>query len=259
MPFETIGGRRLYYEIHGEGEPMVLLHHGFGCTQIWKEIYPELVKAGFRVLMYDRRGYGRSERGDDFSAFFVSDDFRGVNATEMARLTEILGFDRFHVTGQCEGGVVAIDFASRYPKRVKTVTISSTLCYSKDTIPRLNRVDFPKPFDELEPALRKKLKEWHGADHAESFFNQFRDRGGSYGTGMFDIRPLLPSVECPALVLYPDRSRLFEVEQGVAFYRHLPKGELAVLPRCGHNTYEQQPMEYVHVILGFLNRHISMK
>ena len=147
---------------------------------------------------------------------------------------------------------------SRYPKRVKTVAISSTLCYSKDTIPRLNRVDFPKPFDELEPALRKKLMEWHVADHAESFFNQFRDRGGSYGTGMFDIRPLLPSVDCPTLVLYPDRSRLFEVEQGVAFYRHLPKGELAVLPRCGHNTYEQQPMEYVHVLLGFLKRHMSM-
>ena len=258
MPFETIGGRRLYYEIHGEGEPVVLLHHGFGCTQIWKEIYPQLVKAGFRVLMYDRRGYGRSERGDDFSAFFVSDAFRAVNVTEMAQLTEMLGFDRFHVAGQCEGGVVAIDFASRYPKRVKTVAISSTLCYSKDTIPRLNKVDFPKPFDELEAALQKKLMEWHGADHAESFFNQFRDRGGSYGTGMFDIRPLLPSVDCPTLVLYPDRSRLFEVEQGVAFYRHLPKGELAVLPRCGHNTYEQQPMEYVHVLLGFLKRHMSM-
>ncbi|MGM0427372.1 MAG: alpha/beta fold hydrolase [Thermodesulfobacteriota bacterium] len=65
----------------------------------------------------------------------------------------------------------------------------------------------------------------------------------------------MPSVTCPTLVLYPDRSGLFEVEQGMAFYRHLPYGELAVLPMCGHNTYEQQPGEYVHVILGFLRRH----
>jgi pimeloyl-ACP methyl ester carboxylesterase len=66
---------------------------------------------------------------------------------------------------------------------------------------------------------------------------------------------LLPSVQCPALVLYPDRSFLFDVEQGVAFYRGLPRGELAVLPKCGHNTYEQRPLAYAREILEFLDRH----
>ncbi|MBN1102383.1 MAG: alpha/beta hydrolase, partial [Deltaproteobacteria bacterium] len=67
-------------------------------------------------------------------------------------------------------------------------------------------------------------------------------------------RPLLPFVQCPTLVLYPDRSFLFSVEQAVAFYRHLPQGELMVLPRCGHNTYEQEPEEYVRAVLKFLKR-----
>jgi pimeloyl-ACP methyl ester carboxylesterase len=62
-------------------------------------------------------------------------------------------------------------------------------------------------------------------------------------------------VSCPALVLYPDRSFLFDVEQGVTLYRHLPKGELAILPNCGHNTYEEQPEEYIRIILSFLKRH----
>ncbi|MFO7986045.1 MAG: alpha/beta hydrolase [Desulfatiglandaceae bacterium] len=257
MPFETINGRGLYYELHGTGEPVVLLHHGFGCTQIWKDIFPPLVNAGCQILMFDRRGYGRSERGSDFPAFFVSDRFRKDNVEEMAMLLDRLDFESFHVVGQCEGGVVALDFAARYPERVKTVALSSTLCYSEKTIPERNKADFPKSFRELEPKIRKKLISWHGEGYAESFFNQFRDRGGSYGTGVFDIRPLLPSVQCPTLVLYPDRSRLFGVEQGVTFYRHLPAGELAVLPMCGHNTYEQQPREYVHVLLGFLRRHVA--
>jgi hypothetical protein len=55
-------------------------------------------------------------------------------------------------------------------------------------------------------------------------------------------------------VLYPDRSILFEVEQGIHFYRHLPQGELEVIPRCGHNTYEHRPVEYVSALLGFLKR-----
>jgi pimeloyl-ACP methyl ester carboxylesterase len=258
MPFETVNGRRLYYEIHGTGDPIILLHHGFGCTRIWKEILPSLVEAGHSVLMFDRRGYGRSERDADFPAFFVSDDFRKENVKEMADLTKRLRFDSFHLVGQCEGGVVALDYAARYPKQVKTVAISSTLCYSEKTIPECNKIDFPKHFHELEPALQEKLTAWHG-DHAESFFNQFRDRGGSYGTGIFDIRPLLPAVKCPTLVLYPDRSGLFDVEQGVEFYRHLPAGELSVLPMCGHNTYEHQPEEYVHVILRFFQRHMKEK
>lgn len=103
--------------------------------------------------------------------------------------------------------------------------------------------------------IREKLIQWHGKDHAESFYNQFRTYGGAYGIGFFDLRTVLPSVSCPALVLYPDRSFLFDVEQGVAFYCHLPDGKLAILPNCGHNTYEEQPEEYTRIILNFLKRH----
>ncbi len=257
MPFETINGRRLYYEIHGTGEPVVLLHHGFGCTRIWKHIFPLLADAGCQTLMFDRRGYGRSEGGGNFPAFFVSDRFRRQNVEEMAMLLDRLDVEPFHLVGQCEGGVIALDFAAAYPARVKTVALSSTLCFSEVTIAEKNKVDFPKPFKELEPELQKKFISWHGSGYAESVFNLFRDRGGAYGTGVFDIRPVLPAIKCPTLVLYPDRSRLFGVEQGVAFYRHLPAGELAVLPMCGHNTYEQQSVEYVRVILNFLRRHTA--
>ena len=82
VPFEMINGRKLYYETHGEGEPIVLLHHGFGCTKIWKEIFPSLVKAGYRVLMFDRRGYGRSEGGGRFSGLFCE---RSISKRECER------------------------------------------------------------------------------------------------------------------------------------------------------------------------------
>jgi pimeloyl-ACP methyl ester carboxylesterase len=123
------------------------------------------------------------------------------------------------------------------------------------TMAALNRQKFPKPFRELDPGLRRKFIEWHGAKNAESFYNQFRKYGGAYGKGVFDLRPLLPSVACPALVLYPDRSFLFGVEQAVAFYRGLTNGELAILPNCGHNTYEERPRDYVRLVSDFLEHH----
>ena len=254
MPFLEITGRKIYYEDHGEGAPIVLLHHGFGCTKIWKEIYPELVDKGYRVIMYDRRGFGRSEKGDDALDFYISDQVRGESVKELALLLKTLGVESLHLVGQCEGGVVAVDFATTYPDRVQTIPISSTQCYSTVTMEELNQEKFPNVFRDLHPALREKLKDWHGEGYAESFFNQFRTYGGEYGKDFFDIRPLLPGITCPFLVLYPDRSAIFDVEQGLAYYRHLPNGELAVLPDCAHNTYEYYPEEYVRHVIQFLER-----
>jgi len=255
VPSEEINGLKIYYEIHGRGDTIFLLHHGFGCTKMWKDVYPALVEAGYEVVMYDRRGYGRSEKGADFEEFYVSDRFRAESVEEMEGLRRVLDRKTFHIIGQCEGGVVAVDYWLKYPDRVKTMAVSSTQCFSQVSMPEFNRQKFPTPFHDLAPGLKEKLIDWHGEAHAEVFFNLFRTRGGAYGTGFFDLRGLLPSVSCPVLVLYPDRSALFDVEQGVSFYRHLPEGELAVLPGCGHNTYENRPEEYVRILLKFLALH----
>jgi pimeloyl-ACP methyl ester carboxylesterase len=255
MAFIKISGIDIYHEIHGEGEPIVLLHNGFSCTKMWKDIYPQLVEAGYRIINYDRRGFGQSKGGRGFRDFYLSDGFRAEGVREMKGLMDLLGLDSFHILGQCEGGVLGIDFAVEYPERVKTLMTSSTQCFSTMPMTELGMLKFPDPFVELEPKLKKKIIYWHGEGSAENFYNLLRGAGGAYGQGYFDIREQLPKVKCPSLVRYPDRSFLFPVEQGVAMYRGLARGELAVLPRCGHNTYEHQPKEYVENVLKFLERH----
>jgi pimeloyl-ACP methyl ester carboxylesterase len=255
VPFININGVDIYYETHGDGDTMVLLHHGFGCTKMWQDIYPPLVKKGYTVVMYDRRGYGQSERGADFQEFYEGDQFRSESVKELATLRDFLDIGSFHIIGQCEGGVIGIEHAVKYPYHVKTMAIASTQCFSTTTMAESNKQKFPKPFQDLKPDLRKKLIDWHGKDHAESSYDHFRKYGGSYGKGIFDVSGLLPMVACPTLVLYPDRSYLFSVEQAIAFYRHLPKGELAILSSCGHNTYKEGPQEYFQLVLDFLKRH----
>jgi pimeloyl-ACP methyl ester carboxylesterase len=257
VAFTEINGTKIYYEIHGNGEPIVLLHHGFGCTKMWKNIYPSLVEKGYQVVMYDRRGYGSSNNGKNFKEFYVSDKFRDESISELNQLMDVLQIDSFHLVGQCEGGVVAVDYAAEFPARVKTIVTSSTQCYSEIPMSDFNSQKFPQVFRELDQAQQQKFLEWHGKDSAEPLYNQFRRFGGEYGKDIFDLRPQLPRITCQALVLYPDRSFLFDIEQGVAFYLHLPKGELAVLPKCGHNTYEYRPREYVQHVLSFLERSSS--
>jgi pimeloyl-ACP methyl ester carboxylesterase len=149
--------------------------------------------------------------------------------------------------------VVAVDYAVRYPEDVTTLTAASTQCYSETPMTEFNMEMFASDFRDLEPWLKGKMINWHG-EMAEVRYNHFARYGGEYGVDVFDLRPALSGVVCPALVLYPDRSSLFKVEQAVAFYRGLVRGELAVFPKCGHNTYEQRPEDYARTVLDFLRR-----
>jgi pimeloyl-ACP methyl ester carboxylesterase len=253
MPSEKMKDLQLYYEVYGEGEVIVLLHHGFGSARIWRDIYPQFVAQGFKVVMYDRRGFGRSEGGDDFQDFYESDRYRPESVEELRALKEILGIGECHIVGQCEGGVIGVDYSAKYPGEVRTLVAASTQCYSEVPVTELNVARLVSKFACLEPRLQAKMVDWHGKD-AESRYDQFAKYGGAYGSGFFDLRPVLSLVPCPTLVLYPDRSSIFDVEQSVAFYRHLARGELAVFPKCGHNTYEQRPEDYSRTILDFIRR-----
>jgi len=253
MPFETVNNLQVYYEVHGEGEAIILMHHGFGCTKIWKNIYPSFVAEGYGIVMFDRRGFGRSEGGDDFHDFYESDRYRSESVEELHVIKERLGIGECHLVGQCEGGVVGVDYSMKYPREVRTLTVASTQCYSEVPMTELNRTRLVNKFADLDLDLQAKLIDWHGAA-AERNYNQFAKYGGTYGSNYFDLRPVLASVGCPTLVLFPDRSSIFEVEQSTAFYRYLPRGELAVFPKCGHNTYEQRPEDYTRTVLDFLRR-----
>ena len=256
MTMAKINGLDTYYKIHGQGETIVLLHNGFSCTKMWDGIWPMLVAAGFRVLLYDRRGFGRSDGGADFSSYYVDEEHRNHCVSTMAELLVMLGIERFHIVGQCEGGVVGVDYAVRYPDQVATLVTASTLCHSLTTMEDFNHQKLPATFDRLGPDLQQKYIDWHGADRGRIFYDICAQGGGCYGhRGMFDLRPAIEQVTCPSLVMYPDRGYFFDVEQGVAFYRHLANGELLVFPKCGHNIFEHYPQMYARQVVDFIRRY----
>lgn len=255
MPMLKIDGLDTYYEIHGQGETVVLLHNGFSCAMMWEGVYELLVEEGFRVLMYDRRGFGRSDGGADFARHYVDPAFREQSMSALAELMTRLEIDRCHIIGQCEGGVVGVDYAVRYPDRVMTLTSASTLCRSRISMEAFNQRKLPATFEDLTPDLQKKYRRWHGPERGKLFYDICAKGGGCYGqSGFFDLRPAIAQLTCPTLVMYPDRGYFFDVEQGVTFYRALSRGELLVFPKCGHNIFEHYPRMYARQAAAFIRR-----
>lgn len=255
MPTTCINGLEIYYEVHGEGEPLILIHHGFGCTKMWEDVLAYFTEK-YKVIMYDRRGFGKSERGGHFREYYLSEQYCDNSVKELAALLEHLDIqDRINIVGQCEGGAIGFHYTVEHPDKVKTIVAASTLCFSETTVPEYCSGKIFPSFEAADTEFQEKAKKWHGDILGPDLYSLFVQMGGAYGKEIFDLRAVLKRIQCAALVLYPDRSGLFDVEQGVLMYRSLPHGELAVIPNCGHNTYEQEPGDYQKIVLSFLERH----
>jgi pimeloyl-ACP methyl ester carboxylesterase len=107
MPETGANGVRLYYELHGDGEPLALVHGSWGDATGWGFVVPALARS-FRVLVYDRRGHSRSERPDTQGS--VDED-----GDDLAALLETLDLAPAHVVTNSYGGNIALRLATRRP------------------------------------------------------------------------------------------------------------------------------------------------
>jgi pimeloyl-ACP methyl ester carboxylesterase len=114
MPETEANGVRLYYEIHGGGEPFVLVHGSWVDATRWRLVMPGLAES-FRVLVYDRRGHSRSERPDVPGS--VDED-----GDDLAALLETLGLAPAHVVTNSYGGNIALRLATRRPEIFRSLS-----------------------------------------------------------------------------------------------------------------------------------------
>jgi pimeloyl-ACP methyl ester carboxylesterase len=116
--YAPVNGLKLYYEIHGTGEPLVLLHGGLGATEMFREITPVLSK-GRQVIAADLQGHGRTADIDrPISIPMMADD--------IAALIKYLKIDKADVMGYSLGGGVALHTAVRHPELTKKLVVVST-------------------------------------------------------------------------------------------------------------------------------------
>jgi esterase len=109
-------GVSLYYEEYGAGEPILCIHGTGSSVDLWRDAAAELATRG-RTIVYDRRGFGRSERPEPF----VTDVHQHTD--DAAALLDTLAAAPAIVIGRSQGGEIAVDLALRYPDRVRALAL----------------------------------------------------------------------------------------------------------------------------------------
>ena len=109
--FVEVAGGRLYVVEEGAGPPIVLVHAGIAGLESWDAVAPRLAAAGYRVVRYDARGWGRS----------TTDDVPFSEPADLVAVLDATGIGRAALVGNSRGGANAFDTAIAYPDRVVAV------------------------------------------------------------------------------------------------------------------------------------------
>jgi len=156
--YAELPGVRLWYkDTGGGGVPIVVLHSNTGSSQNWEHQIPAFTAAGYRLIAYDRRGFGRSMTQPGAPA--------GTAADDLQALMKSLGIERFHLFGTAGGGFVAFDYALSFPAQLRSLVVANSIGGVQDeNYLEMGRRLRPPQFDAMPPELRELGPSYRAAD-----------------------------------------------------------------------------------------------
>lgn len=262
MPHVDVGDTSLYYEIHGHGQPVVMIRGLGSNADHWYSQLPALA-AKYRVIIFDNRGIGRStDPGGQFSVAMMAGDTLG--------LLDALDLERPHILGLSMGGMIAQELAINHPGRVRGLILACTHPGGKKQVrptkdvealflemvyvasPEAKAAASPTLFDPKNLAERPEMaREYaqvslkHPAG-AEILTKQWLAVQGH------DTHDRLDLIKAPTLVLTGDADVLIPPGNSEILARRIPGAKLAVVPGGGHQILVEQPGPCNQIILEFL-------
>jgi 3-oxoadipate enol-lactonase len=272
MTVARVGDIGIYYEVHGQGEAMVMINgRGANSGRWFRQV--AVFSQHYRVITFDNRGTGRSDKPD---APYTMD----LMAADLAGLLEVIGIDVAHIFGVSMGGMIAQHFALNYPQKVTSLILGATKCGGVHEIKASAEVDsvihdmarrqrltpeerqkemlpmtLSQRFIDENPAVIEQLVA-KMLEYVTPTYALARQDGAIDGHDTYDR---LPQIKAPTLVIAGEADRMIPVENSRLLASRIPNAELAILKGAGHAFYIEAEEETNQRILDFLSRHLKRR
>lgn len=227
-----------------DGKPVVLLHHGLGSTRAWKAQIPALAEDGFKVLAYDRWGYGDSEPRLELGIPEFKTDLE-----DLGSLLVQLEIEKTSLVGHSDGGTIALYYAALQPEKVEQVVVVAAHIYVEEKM--TTGIKAVKEQYERDARFRKGLERVHGEKAEQVFANWY---GGWFQEQNlnWDMRQMLGQIAAPVLVVQGSEDEHASPDHAADLAAALQKGELWLEAGAAHMLPQQKPEIFNRRVLEFL-------
>jgi 3-oxoadipate enol-lactonase len=265
MPKVRVNDIEMNYELHGEGEPLVLIMGFTGNLKGWRPLLPAFARE-YRVLIFDNRGAGLTDKpAGPYSMPMMADDTAG--------LMDALGIGAASVYGISMGGMIAQELALRHPQKVKALVLGCTTPGSPNSQPRPQ-----KTIEALARIPNVSVEEGLGIVlrwlFTEEFIAKYREPLREMTLNSFDLRTprhaaqaqraaidahdtydRLPQIRAPTLVIAGGDDELVPSANSPILAQRIPGAELVMYPKARHGYLGEVAAEATAAVLDFLRRH----
>ncbi len=250
----------LYYEIAGEGQPLVLIHGGLVNSGLWNDQF-EVFAQHCRVLRYDVRGFGQSKPP---TAYYS-------NHGDLRDLLDFLGIERATVLGLSMGGGIAIDFALAYPDHTAAlIPVAAGLggYHSEKTSPLQDELRAAYESGDKPRAVELSLRLWTDGPHRtpDQVDAAAREKIRAMTIHTFDLpdtenwlQPLKPpaidrlaQIRVPTLFVVGDQDVPDILDICTRIVTTVTKARKAVIAGTAHHLNVEKPDEFNRIVLDFL-------
>lgn len=251
MPFAENHGVRIYFEIHGQGHPIVLLHAFAGNLQLWKLAgYVSGLEKSHRVILIDERGHGRSDKPHDAEAYSLDKRVGDVIA-----VLDHVGVEQASLFGYSRGGRLALAQAAYFPERVASLVIGGAHPF-QESFDDFTSIDGSDP-DAFIHALSSFIGEEIAPEfHPIIVHNDLVALSAAAPDGQsFEER--LSDIKVPCLLFVGESDK--RVEKVNLCVTKLPNARLLMIPSAGHVTALSKVDIVLPAVAGFFEEHLTSK
>jgi len=237
-------GARIWYATYGSGPPVILLHGGLGHSGNWGYQVPALVRNGYRVVLIDSRGHGRSTR--DARPFTYQ-----LMASDVSAVMDTLNLEKAGLVGWSDGACTALILASKAPTRVAGVFFFACNMDPSGT----------KEF-EFTPIIGRCISR-HMKDYAQlsATPDQFKEFSEAVGL-MQKTQPNysandLAVISVQVAIVHSEHDEFIKREHAEYLARSIPNAEFIDLPGVSHFAPLQRPEQFNAAMLAFLGKALA--
>lgn len=246
--YAAANGLDYYYEISGEGEPLLLLHGGLGSIDMFKPVMPALTEHR-QVIAVDLHGHGRTELRDrKIDLIDIGDD--------MATVLRSLGYDKVDVLGYSFGGGVGFRFAVQHPEMVRRLALVSAGYSDAGFYPEMRAQQVQVSAAAAEFMKDTPMyKSYMAVAPKPEDFPRLLQGMGDFMRGHYDYSGDVKKLAMPTMIVFGD-SDMYQPEHVVKFYQLLGGGlrdagwmrenispnRLAIIPNATHYDIFYSPL-----------------